>query len=237
MLIEAWVKVASGAIAIQEGDANGALTSLGDNLNAVVANGAWTKYTYTIMPKAGARKLSVRFVASGAGSTDAYVDRVTVRLARGLNLLADPGFEQDLDANGVADIWTKTGSATVSLSGAEKASGSYGQRIQSTGYGNGILQEWIGVSPNTTYTLTVNAKVSGGSLAVAYGGSHQRVRLARTDESGYDRRERLAVEDLYVYDGSIDDQAVGSAARMVGRRERRLCRRRAAEPGGEALAD
>lgn len=168
LMIEAWVKVASGAIAIQDAEATGNFTWLGENLNAVVTTAGWTKYSYVYLPKPGARKMSIRFVSWSTGSTDAYVDHVVVRPARGLNLAVNSGFEQDVNADGTADIWVKSGTATVTRS-TDKVAGSYAQKIVSTGTGNGIVQEWINASPNTTYTLTVNTKVSAGSLNVAYG--------------------------------------------------------------------
>ncbi|MGG1517074.1 carbohydrate binding domain-containing protein [Paenibacillus oryzisoli] len=167
-LIEAWVKVASGALAIQDGEATGSFAWLGENLNAVATNGAWTKYSYVVTPKPGARRMSIRFVSWSSGSTDALVDHVVVRPARGANLLVNPGFEQDVNADGTADVWTKSGTATLTRS-TDKAAGTYSQEIASTGTGNGLQQQWMNVSPNTTYQLTVNTKVTAGSLNVAVG--------------------------------------------------------------------
>ncbi|WP_058301468.1 glycoside hydrolase family 99-like domain-containing protein [Gorillibacterium timonense] len=80
--VEAWIKVEAGALTVAEMDVDaGFKTNLGYSLREIVTAGEWKKYTFTITPKAGAAKASLRFLTAGEGRNVAYVDDVIYRLA------------------------------------------------------------------------------------------------------------------------------------------------------------
>jgi len=80
--VEAWIKVETGALAITEMDVDsGFRTNLGFPLRETVAAGDWRKYSFTVRPKPGAAKASLRFLTASEGHTVAYIDDVVYRPA------------------------------------------------------------------------------------------------------------------------------------------------------------
>ncbi|MFZ2655276.1 MAG: PKD domain-containing protein [Victivallales bacterium] len=108
-------------------------------------------------------------------SPKTYTVTLTVQDAGGgiatdtLSMLVNPvrnySFEIDADNNNIADNWAITGASMKTLSSDAKE-GSRSQQFQTTGYGNGLRQEWIIVQPSTTYTLSAWVKVTQGQLCM-----------------------------------------------------------------------
>jgi hypothetical protein len=80
------------------------------------------------------------------------------------NLLTNHSFEWDLEGNNVADGWSATGGTIPALSLDTIKYGFYSQKFETTGYGSGLRQDWISVSPSTTYTLSAWIKVEQGQV-------------------------------------------------------------------------
>lgn len=169
IVVDFWAKVISGTLAVKDVECQSDYTLLGENLNVQLTNPTWTKYTFVIAPKNNAAKYSIRFCTGSSGANNFIIDDVTVRPARSDDLLANKGFEQDIDTDGIGDLWSKMGNCSVSRNTTDKIEGNCSQEVLSSNYGNGIAQEWIYVTPNTAYQLTVNTKVNSGQMAVIIG--------------------------------------------------------------------
>ncbi|WP_438434629.1 glycoside hydrolase family 99-like domain-containing protein [Gorillibacterium sp. sgz500922] len=81
-IVEAWVKVEAGALSIAQMDVDaGFRTNLGFSLKETIPAGDWRKVSFTVRPKSGAAKASLRFLTASEGRNIAYIDDVVFRLA------------------------------------------------------------------------------------------------------------------------------------------------------------